>query len=230
MSATTRLTRAERDRVAVVGVGEFGDRVARLIRDSVPGCAQLLPCDIERAFPEQPAALVLASWRPEPALHRLTDELSFQYAVPWLPVTMEHPVIHVGPMVRPPAGPCHRCYLRRRAQHDSQGWATMALHHGYERDSRLGPGGYLPHQARLAAALAVSFLEQVTPGRAGRAGDPAPDVLVISCATATVNPGTIAACHDCDRCAPAVPRSSHDFVALAQQLREISRREKRREK
>ena len=159
---------------------------------------------IGAAFAAGPGAVVLASWRPEPDLCELADQLSFRQLVPWLPVIMEHPVVRIGPLVDPAAGPCFGCYSRRRAQHDRQPWITATLQASSRCDDSWSPVGYLPHQARMAAAVAVRTLSD----RLGKPGSPAGsqlagEVTTIGLSTGSLQANPVIACHNCDRCAAA---------------------------
>ena len=197
MSSAVRLTPDPPAPVAVAGTGPFGTRCAELLAAGLPGSRTLDASEITATFATRPGAVVLALWRPEPGLCEAADELAFRHRVPWLPVVMEHPVIRVGPVVRPPVGPCFGCYARRRAQHDGQPWATAALRAAYDRDQACGARGYLPHHARLAAAVAHTMLH---PGAV-----PLDTVSTIRLVTGGLSAGRVVACHGCARCGTGAP-------------------------
>ncbi len=205
MADSFRLTERAGPAVLAGGVGEFGERVAGFLSGWLPEAEEYKVADgLAAAFSAASAAVALALWRPEPDLCELADELSFQYQIAWLPVIMEHPVIRVGPLVDPAAGPCFRCYSRRRAQHDRQPWITATLYAGYRRDQAWGSGGYLPHQARMASAVALKALADHAIAPASRRDDDRlGEVATIGLMAGglTVNP--VIACHNCDRCTPA---------------------------
>lgn len=208
MADSIRLTHDTSPRVAVGGVGKFGRRVAGFLSARLPRAREFGPgSGISAAFSGGADAVVLALWRPEPALCEMADELSFRTLVPWLPVIMEHPVIRIGPFVRPKAGPCFRCYAARKAQHDQQPWITAALDAGRQRDQDCGPRGYLPHQARMAAALALETLSAGTASSRQRDQALIEGALVttVGLVTGGLQASPVIAVHNCDRCEAAKP-------------------------
>ncbi len=180
--------------VTIVSAGPFGRRVSEILATGLTGCRRLSSGEIDAAFSAGPSVVVLALWRPEPGLCERADELSFETGTGWLPVVAEHPLIRIGPMVFPPAGPCFACYARRRAQHDNQHWGTAALSSAYESDRNCGPQGYLPHQARMAAAVASHMLGR--PAEAQVTGE----VATIRLAQGDLRASRVIACHGCPRC------------------------------
>ena len=72
--------------IHVIAVGPFGRAVADRL-------AELTGADVT-AEPTRPAIRVLAAWRRVPDLERDLDERSFRERTPWLPVVLEHPVLH----------------------------------------------------------------------------------------------------------------------------------------
>jgi bacteriocin biosynthesis cyclodehydratase domain-containing protein len=180
--------------LGVVGVGPFGDRVAAHLVDTYPDARMVAAPDIRNAFTVARSAVVVALWRPEPALCEKADELAHQQGLPWLPVTMEHSVVRIGPLVCPRSGPCFRCYRARREQHDTQPVAAAALLRAYEDDPAAGPGGYLPHQARIAAGMARKALGgRPAEGVAGH-------VTTVRLLGGGMSVSHVVACHDCSRC------------------------------
>jgi hypothetical protein len=117
---------------------------------------------------------------------------------------MEHPVIRVGPLVIAPTGPCFGCYARRRAQHDLQRWASAVLQEAYDHDQGCGPLGYLPHHARIAAALAHGALGAVIAAEPRlEATQKAGEVTTIRLLGGDLRVSHVIGCHDCDKCAAA---------------------------
>lgn len=227
MARTIRMMPAAPGKFAMAGTGSFGARVISLLIAAFPGSTEYTAtgAGISAAFTDQESAVVIALWRPDPGLCDAADALSYEHRRPWLPVVMEHPVIRIGPLVWPPAGPCFRCYTRRHRQHDQQPRATAALLAAYDRDRSCGPGGYLPHHARLAAATAQAMLsrpqEEEAPGHASRDGG---DVTTIRLSDMGLGVGLrssrVIPCHDCDRCAAAGPPSGPGWLTeLALSLR-----------
>lgn len=219
MAAAVRLARAGAS-IAVVPLGDFGRRVAALL--SATGAAHCHIAEdgaVREAFAAETDIVVAALWRPSPALCEQADSLSFARGRPWLPVTMDHPVLHVGPLVVPPAGPCYQCYLRRRAQHDRQHATTRALYAAFDADAGCGPAGFLPQHARLAASVATALIRHCAPVRAGvphpapagrTAGLPQPAAAgtVVSAGLSGhgLTSAPVVPCHDCGRCGPGRER------------------------
>ncbi|MFW6692180.1 TOMM precursor leader peptide-binding protein [Streptomyces sp. MAR4 CNX-425] len=177
--------------VRVRGVGGFGERTARLLAAQLPDAETRGEADLLRGLDGSPGGVVVvAAWRPLPGLTELVDEFAYRTSTSWLPVVMENSVVRVGPLVRPPQGPCFRCYRERRRQHDRQQALTAALHTAYDEHPDRGPGGHLPHHARLAAAVAAGVLQR------GRAGE----VTVIRLGAWGVDTYHVVPWHDCPRC------------------------------
>jgi bacteriocin biosynthesis cyclodehydratase domain-containing protein len=218
MADPIRLTHATSPRVMVGGLGKFGGRVAGFVAAWLPEVQEFdLGSGISDAFSAGTGAVVLALWRPEPALCEIADELSFRNSVPWLPVIAEHPVIRIGPFVRPKTGPCFRCYATRKAQHDQQPWITAAIDAGYQRDQDCGPRGYLPHQARMAAALALGALDEDT-ASSRRQGQSLMEgeVVTVGLVTGGLQANPVIAVHNCDRCdVPKLPSGLDRLSELA---------------
>lgn len=187
--------------LAVAAVGPFGERTAEHLTKAVPGACLVARSDIVNAFALARDAVVLALSRPEPALCELADEVSHRYGTPWLPVTMDHPVIRVGPLVMPGCGPCFRCYRRRRQQHDTQPEASAALLAAYAADPEAGPAGYLPHHTRIAAGVVSEMLHGIAVGDQRRLHGHVPgSVTTIRLFGRGISTNLVVRCHDCLRC------------------------------
>jgi bacteriocin biosynthesis cyclodehydratase domain-containing protein len=209
MASAIRMTKPEHGLITLAGSGPFGRRVVSLIEPAHPGGRQAdaTPAGITAAFTEPARAVVIALWRPDPELCDIADDLAYAHQRPWLPVIAEHPVIRIGPLVRPPAGPCFRCYARRRRQHDQQPWVTAALQATYGQEPGCGPAGYLPHHARLAAAVAADMLRRLKDDPAAPADDDPGDVATLRLSHMGLLIGLrssrVVSCHDCGRCGTA---------------------------
>jgi bacteriocin biosynthesis cyclodehydratase domain-containing protein len=202
----------------VIATGPFGNRVAGHLLDTYARGLAGGPADLESAFASPCDAVVLALWRPAPGLCERAEELARSRKAAWLPITMDHRMCRVGPLVCG-RSPCFRCYRRRCEQHDVQPAITAALLGAYARDPALGPGGYLPHHARMAAAMAFQMLRCLPTGQ-----DPGGQVLVPgSVATIRlrgegITVSRVVPCHDCDRCGgPPGPRA--DLARVLAELR-----------
>jgi bacteriocin biosynthesis cyclodehydratase domain-containing protein len=187
---------------SVAACGAFGHRVGRILVEEEWGGPDVIDaCEIDRAFEHGDGAVIVALWRPDPRLCERAEELAFERGRMWLPIVMDHPVIRVGPLVRPTDGPCFKCSYRRHAQHDARHARTAEVHAAYEADADLGPEGYLPHHARLAAATARRILLAALSGEACEA-DPIPvgGVVTLRLNQHGMPTAKVVACHDCPRC------------------------------
>ncbi|MDX3109467.1 TOMM precursor leader peptide-binding protein [Nonomuraea angiospora] len=195
-------------RVIAVGQGPFGARVADRLRDRPPGArftadgldARFTAGDLDAVFAAGAQAVVVALWRPAPGLCERADELAHATGTAWLPVVMEDASIVVGPLVRPGSGPCFRCFADRRVQHDPRWHRTRARYAAYDSDPALGPAGFRPRHADVAATAARLLLRPAGdgPGRAAR--DAAGAVITLSVPGLSVSRDRVVACHGCDRC------------------------------
>lgn len=216
MADSLRLTDATSPQIMIGGLGEFGRRMVALLSAWLPEAQEFeVVSGISTAFSSGADMVVLALWRPEPELCEMADELSFRNLVAWLPVIMEDPVVRVGPFVNPTTGPCFRCYSRRRAQHDRQPWVTAALLAGYRRDDGWGPVGYLPHQARMASAVALRTLSECAlVSRSKGENWIEGEVTTIGLATCSLQANPVITCHNCDRCSAIESGATKPFVRL----------------
>ncbi|GGX15332.1 hypothetical protein GCM10010297_40950 [Streptomyces malachitofuscus] len=179
------------DDIGVAGVGDFGEAV----RDHFGRVLGAEPLAVEeltdgRPSPRASGILVVALWRPLEELCERVDEAAFAAGRPWLPVVFEHPWVVAGPWLVPLDGPCHRCYLNRRAQHRQHSATAQAVTEAYAADPELGVRGHLPHHVRLAVGLAQQVLRLREPG------------LVVSANTVggRISAHRTLACHGCPRC------------------------------
>ncbi|PVE10731.1 TOMM precursor leader peptide-binding protein [Streptomyces scopuliridis] len=190
--------------LSLIAVGGFGERTAQLLSAQFTGSAVLSPDDVEQAFGTVRGTVVLTAQNPAPRLCERLDNLAYRFSRPWLPVVMDNSVVRVGPLIRPPYGPCFRCFQGRRAQHDREAAATALLHHSYDAGQQPGPGGFLPHHARLAAAVAATCLRAVP-----EAGAPdGPDdgiVTTIRLREWGIDRNHVVPRHSCPRCGPSAP-------------------------
>jgi len=191
VAATVRITPAGSGEgpLVLVAAGDFGHRVTQLLAQAFPGSRDVAAADFPAAFTKEVTAIVVAVPRPAWALCERADKLAYRHQKPWLPVVMEHPALRVGPLVRPPSGPCFACYRARRRQHDTECAASAVLDAAYDADASLTPAGYLPHHARLAAAVATRFLTRWESGR----------VFAIDVLSSHSGAHQVISCHDCDR-------------------------------
>ncbi|MEU6782070.1 TOMM precursor leader peptide-binding protein [Nonomuraea angiospora] len=195
-------------RVIAVGQGPFGARVADRLRDRPPGARftvddlgpRFAADDLDAVFAAGAQVVVVALWRPAPGLCERADELAHAAGTAWLPVVMEDASIVVGPLVRPGSGPCFRCFADRRVQHDSRWHRTRARYAAYDSDPALGPAGFRPRHADVAATAARLLLRPAGDGPGRTARDAAGAVITLSVPGLSLSRDRVVACHGCDRC------------------------------
>jgi bacteriocin biosynthesis cyclodehydratase domain-containing protein len=220
LAAAVRLTDSGARLVAAVGLGSFGQKVAGLLCSAQEGCTQVPEGGMESAFRTAADAVVVAMWRSAPALCEAADKFSFSTGIPWVPVAMDQFAIHVGPAVVPPRGPCYRCFLRRRAQHDMRHHSTAALHAEYDRYASCGPTGYLPQHARLAVGLTKTMLSALTAHGGSGPGLATGALVNIDLGDYSVSRDRVVPCHDCERCHARDSQVSHGvLLRLAADIR-----------
>jgi bacteriocin biosynthesis cyclodehydratase domain-containing protein len=189
--------------LTIASNGEFAYRIAEFLSLSVTAdqrMSEQMIADygVRQAFDMTGGPLVLVCSRPEPSMCQLTDRLAFERDRTWLPIIVDHPVLQVGPLVMPPMGPCFTCAYRRRIQHETPHSMTAVISTAYEGDAEWGPSGYLPHHARLAAAVAHGWLAAST-GKA-RSQFPLGRVLSIRMASSSMSVERVVPCYDCQWC------------------------------
>ncbi|MBE9498887.1 TOMM precursor leader peptide-binding protein [Streptomyces sp. GKU 257-1] len=97
-----------------------------------------------------------------PTLAEAVESSAYAWGVSWLPIELEPAELRCGPAVRPGFGACHRCFVRRRDQHDrSPVPRRVRERHGSGSGDAPAPHpgrarvtGYAPHHVGMAVALA----------------------------------------------------------------------------
>jgi bacteriocin biosynthesis cyclodehydratase domain-containing protein len=191
MATAVRLSHPGRPAVAGAARGDFGIRVLELLSGT---CKP--KDDLEDLFDGDAGVVVLALSRPSPALCAQADELAHRTGTAWLPIVPETTLVRVGPYVRPRTAPCFDCYAERRSQHDRHRHRTEILHRAFDDDDGLGPTGFLPHTARLAAAGARLALRRALPG----------EVITLRTDDARVSADTVLPRSSCARCGTTAHR------------------------
>lgn len=189
----------------IISGGAFGRRVADFLVGDEAGAQTSgdQPIDsagIESAFDRHDTSIVIALSRPDPELCQRADQLAFDRNRSWLSIVMEHPVIRIGPLVRPPDGPCFTCSHRRRVQHEVGDELSAVVKAAYIGDPVWGPEGYLPHQARLAAGIAHGLL--LASGDGDVDDEALHRVVTIQLINNYISGDLVVPCHDCVHCRP----------------------------
>ena len=214
-------------RATVISVGGFGTQVATLMAETSEfavtdgingpgGDTDRGARHLDVAFGSAGIAVVVALWRPFPALCAKADELAFQVRRAWLPVIMDHPHVRVGPLVVPGSGACFGCFEARQVQHDLHRAVSAAVLAAHDRGSRLAPQGHLGHHARIAAALASVMLEQLAEDPGTAAGH----VIASNVFGPGIRRHRVLPCPGCPRCGqPPRPGDSDVLTGLTATMR-----------
>lgn len=167
----------------ILAVGPFGAAVGQHLRAMLPTGST-------------DGVLVLAAWHPVPGLYRQVEHAAYERGVPWIAAVMEHPWLRIGPVVVPGAGPCHRCFERRRQQHAPAGRIDRAVERHYEMSDEAGPHGFLPATVWLTAGLLADMIGRLQQHRDGEAGR----IRMINILTQQLTAGRTVGIHGCPRC------------------------------
>lgn len=207
----------------VTPVGPFGHAVAEWLRDlcsdvEIAGTGTVVrPRVPDPAAPTRPRLNVLAAWRRVPQLEREFDAESFRSGQPWLPVILDHPVLEIGPLIVPGAGPCHGCYRGRLAQHDPARAVHAAVDRHYDADAAAGPAGYLPSTALFAAAAAADIVDRMGAALESEAGR----VRQLDVPTQQLQSGRVVGVHGCPRCGAGRDETTRSYERLPALLRGV---------
>ncbi|MFF7449634.1 MULTISPECIES: TOMM precursor leader peptide-binding protein [unclassified Streptomyces] len=182
--------------VALFSVGDFGHRVNDVVASALPASHNVPTSELDEAFAGRPDIVVAALWRADHAVCERADRLAHDTGVAWLPVVQDHAVLRVGPLVLPGAGPCFRCFDRRKQQHDAHGNSSSVVRAAYERDPKLGPAGHLPFHVRVAGGLAVDQLQRPAAGH----------VVTVRLPDLSLSRDRVVSEHACRRCRETPPR------------------------
>lgn len=189
--------------IAVVSTGAFGRRVAELLSGYGSAGHMAHAHTLDEAFDLDDAVVVVVTWRPSPPLCARADELAFERGKPWLPVVMEHWRITIGPLIRPPVGPCYRCFVRRKAQHDSKHSETVLADNAFSQDDAAGPQGFMPYHARMTVSLAMWLIRPDVASSLSR-GDGAEmsmsTLIAYDLVASDISYSGVMRCHGCGRC------------------------------
>jgi len=212
--------------LVVTPVGPFGLSVAERLRDlcddveiaGADGSGTLIrPRMPDAATPPRPRLNLLASWRRAPQLEREFDEESFRSGQPWLPIIMDHPVLEIGPAVVPGDGACHGCYRSRLAQHDASRAVRAAVDRWYDMDAAIGPAGYLPSTALVAAAVAAEVVDRLSVSPESEVGR----VRQLDVPTQQLKSGRVVGVHGCPRCGTGRDETTRSYERLPALLRGV---------
>lgn len=138
------------------------------------------------------AFVAVALWRQYERECQLLDQVCFRLGVRWSAVYLSESKLYCGPLVVPGNGPCYSCFRRRYLTHSVAPEREQALLRAYANDPNLGPPGFVPAMAGLAASALLSDFQADT-AAAGR-------LRVVELTTGGILDTRIVPVHGCARC------------------------------
>jgi bacteriocin biosynthesis cyclodehydratase domain-containing protein len=202
----------------VTAVGPFGLAVADRLRDL---CADVeiagTPGAVVRPRVPEPHLNLLIAWRRVPRMEREFDAEAFRTGQPWLPVTLDHPVLEIGPVVVPGVGPCHDCYRARMGQHDPGRDFRALVDAHYDENPSDGPTGYLPSTALFAAAAIADVATRLRTAPEREAGR----VRQFDVPTQGLWSGHVVGVHGCARCGLGRDETTRSYDRLPALLKGV---------
>jgi bacteriocin biosynthesis cyclodehydratase domain-containing protein len=172
--------------VGAILARQAGANVHRLL-DSRPRLAELVA---------GAGFVAVALWRLCEAECDELDEICARQRIPWSAAYLQGEMLFCGPVVVPGAGPCFRCFRRRYLTHNPAADRERALLRAYGRDPRLGPEGFVPPVAWLAAAALMEDRQRLG-AQAGRVR------RIDLCTGGTLVDASVIGVHGCRRCRPS---------------------------
>ncbi len=160
-------------------------------------------------------------WRPFDAECDRLDRDCWQLGIAWSAAYPFERELVCGPLVVPGHGPCYQCFRRRQLTHRPHPERETYLHAAYAANDTMGPPGFLPPMAWLAAA-ALRDDASAGPEAAGR-------LRVVDLVTGDVREHRVVPIHGCRRCGPGAPvRPGARFVDHLAPRLEAERARRRR--
>ncbi|MGW7133421.1 hypothetical protein ACWGIA_34505 [Streptomyces bobili] len=181
--------------------GRFGRAVAKRLEAQVPDL-RVLPLVGASAAPDalddllsEASFTAVALWRRYPRELQLLDAACYRQQIGWTSAVLEDSRLRCGPLIMPPLGPCHDCYVARQACHATAPERDSALDSAYADSPSHGSQGFTPSTVGMAAAaLLLDRAEASPPGR----------LRLIDLLGCTVTETRVLKVHGCERC--SVPR------------------------
>ncbi|WP_069991169.1 TOMM precursor leader peptide-binding protein [Streptomyces qinglanensis] len=189
-----------------------GERLARVLTGAV---AMGVDEGSHPSFWPVSDLLVLITDHARPTLAEAVESSAYAWGVPWLPIELEPAELRCGPAVRPGFGACHRCFVRRRDQHDrSPVPRRVRERHGSGSGDAPAPHpgrarvtGYAPHHVGMAVALARAAVHDLF-SAPPESETTATRVRSVNLADGRTARHHVVAVDQCPRCRP--PRGGED--------------------
>jgi bacteriocin biosynthesis cyclodehydratase domain-containing protein len=139
--------------------GRFGAAVADILAPQVDATVRRLT-DVIGSGPLEIVTgatfVVVAMWRPYDLACDALDEACWRAGVPWSSAHLTEDKLVCGPLTIPGSGPCYGCFRRRSLTHHRAPERELGVGRAYANDRDLGPEGFVPAMAWMAAAALLS--------------------------------------------------------------------------
>ena len=139
--------------------GRFGAAVAEIIRPQVNATVRRLTdvvSDRCAEFLSGATFVAAALWRPYDEACDLLDAACWRAGVPWSSAHLTEDKLVCGPLAIPGHGPCYGCFRRRYLTHHRAPERALCVGRVYANDPDLGPEGFVPAIAWIAASGLLS--------------------------------------------------------------------------
>ena len=139
--------------------GRFGAAVAEIIRPQVDATVRRLTDvvpDQRAEFLSGATFVAVALWRPYDEECDLLDAACWRAGVPWSSAHLTEDKLVCGPLTIPRHGPCYGCFRRRYLTHHRAPERELCVGRAYANDPDLGPDGFVPAMAWIAASGLLS--------------------------------------------------------------------------
>ncbi|MCY8857610.1 TOMM precursor leader peptide-binding protein [Bacillus atrophaeus] len=207
--------------IHIMSSGAFGEEVAEQFSKryqntavtALPEPMYLLPSD---RFPS--ARLhIFASWKSSSYISKQLDQLFFKWREPWLPITMDHPYVRIGPLVIPGEGPCFHCFESRSLQHSPVPQYVRKMDDYYHRHPDAGPKGYLRSFAGWSAVFASTIIKSIDKDAPSSAGS----IWQMNMLTRESFSSKTVGIHGCPRCGLKRPEENRSVAQLSESLQSL---------
>jgi bacteriocin biosynthesis cyclodehydratase domain-containing protein len=197
--------------------GRFGDAVAAVVRRTFAGAVVHRLSDVGAPLADLVHGVpfvAVATWRLYDRHCEALDDACRTSRVRWSGSFLLESNLWIGPLVVPGHPPCWRCFRERYLTHHAAPERELALVEEYERNRDLGPAGFVPAMAWIAAAALVRDA-QAPETDAGR-------VTRIDLCTGAPLDTRVLGVHACPRCRPSdAPRVDRFVRHLAPRIKEL---------
>jgi bacteriocin biosynthesis cyclodehydratase domain-containing protein len=175
--------------------GRFGVAVADILKSQVDATVRRLTdalCGRRAEFLDRAMFVAVALWRPYHEECDALDTACWRAGVPWSSAYLTEDKLVSGPLTIPRHGPCYGCFRKRYLTHCRAPERELALFRAYANDPDLGPEGFVPAMAAIAASglLSDARAPRTAAGRLRR----------VDLFTGAMIESAVVGVHQCERC------------------------------